>query len=477
MNLLDKMPRRDKSGKKPGATTKKGSRTSWAAVANVWGQLRRYPSAVFGIAVILILVAVAVFALVTIPYKEAVRLWRGGEAVWYQNPKFAAPVWFNWFTRTKLPISFRVNTVDGTMAKTVTAGSKDVSNEDFSYTFDYEYDEPPQELLLYFTSQFQTKRPFVSVTLTTPDGRVIRALDTAIDRRTVFRFSSDEKFLKRLHTTLDQSMRVLFANPESDSLSIQKGNYQVHVVGTTFEPNSNIDVEFVLHGQLAGWAGTDQYRRDIGVALLWGTPVALAFGLLAAVGTSFLTMIFAAVGVWYGGWVDGLIQRITEINLILPFLAILILIGTLYSKSIWTILGATVLLSIFSGNIKAYRAVFLQSRASPYIEAAQAYGASNGRIIFGYLIPRMIPILIPGLVFSIPSFVFLEASLAVLGLGDPVLPTWGKLVEDAYINGALYRGFYYWVLEPAVLLMLTGFGFAMLGFSLDRIFNPRLRNI
>ena len=93
------------------------------------------------------------------------------------------------------------------------------------------------------------------------------------------------------------------------------------------------------------------------------------------------------------------------------------------------------------------------------------------------MIPRMIPLLIPGLVSSIPAFVFLEATLAVLGLGDPVLPTWGKIINDAWSNGALYKGYYYWILEPAVLLMVTGLGFAMLGFALDRIFNPRLRGM
>jgi peptide/nickel transport system permease protein len=57
------------------------------------------------------------------------------------------------------------------------------------------------------------------------------------------------------------------------------------------------------------------------------------------------------------------------------------------------------------------------------------------------------------------------------------LPTWGKIINDAYTNEALYRGLYYWILEPAALLMITGLGFAMLGFSLDRIFNPRLREV
>ena len=114
---------------------------------------------------------------------------------------------------------------------------------------------------------------------------------------------------------------------------------------------------------------------------------------------------------------------------------------------------------------------------SPYIEAARTYGTGNFRIIFRYMIPRIIPVLIPQFVTLIPSFVFLEAGLAVLGLGDPVLPTWGKVVNDAYANGALYTGYYYWVLAPSVFLMLTGAGFALVGFALDRIFNPRLRTL
>jgi peptide/nickel transport system permease protein len=188
-------------------------------------------------------------------------------------------------------------------------------------------------------------------------------------------------------------------------------------------------------------------------------------------------MIIAAIGVWYGRWVDAGIQRITEVNLILPVLPILIMIGTFYSRSIWVILGAVVALSIFSAAIKTYRAMFLQIKESPYIEAARAYGAGNLRIVFRYMIPRVVPVLVPQFVVLIPTFVFLEASLAVLGLGDPVLPTWGKILEDAYKQGALFRGYYYWVLAPSVLLMLTGLGFAMVGFTLDRIFNPRLRTV
>ena len=442
---------------------------------NTLRDLARYPSAVFGIAVIFVLLGVAVYALVTIPYSEAVRLWRGGEEVWYRNPKYAAPAWFNSFSKTKQPISFTASTRDGGITKTVIPQGQDISSIGMTYVFEYTYDVPPQELILYFDSVFDQKFPFVSIVWRTPDGREIKIANMTVDRRTTYRFSQDAKLQKSLKT--EQVMEALFRDPKSETPTPLKGQYQLIITGTTFESASDMEAEFVLHGNLYGLAGTDKYRRDLFLPLLYGTPIALAFGLLAALGTAFLTMMIAAVGTWYGGWVDELIQRITEVNLVLPFLAILIMIGTFYSRSIWLMLGATILLSIFGGSIKTYRAVFLQSKEASYIEAARAYGASDSRIIFNYLIPRMIPLLIPTLVSSVPGFVFLEASLAVLGLGDPVLPTWGKVINDAFTDGALYQGRYYWVLEPAVLLMFTGLGFAMLGFALDRIFNPRLRDI
>lgn len=440
---------------------------------NSFQKILYYPSAVLGMFVVLLLVFTAIYAMVKIPYQEAIRLWRGGEEVWYQNPKFAPPAWINLFSEKKYAESFAVNTTTGTMKKEVVQGAKGTATTTASYSFNFTYDVLPQDLILYLTSSYNEKQPFISAEWHTPDGRTIRLTNMAISQKQTYRISQDEKLKTKLRT--DDVIHSLFTDPKTGNLI--KGQYQLLITGTTFEPDSNIDAQFVLHGQVFGLAGTDQQRRDLVLPLLWGAPVALAFGLIASLGTSILTMVIAALGTWYGGWIDELIQRITEINLVLPFLSILIMVGTFYSRSIWVILGATILLSIFTGAIKGYRSIFVQVKESMYIEAAKAYGASSPRIVFLYLIPRMIPLLIPGLVSSVPAFVFLEASLAVLGLGDPVLPTWGKIIEDANANGALYRGYYYWILEPATLLMVTGLGFAMLGFALDRIFNPKLRDI
>lgn len=270
---------------------------------------------------------------------------------------------------------------------------------------------------------------------------------------------------------------ALFQNPAVEEQLAIRGRYELRVEGLMFEEGADLDARLVVYGQVHGLAGTDHLRRDIMVALLWGTPIALAFGLLAAVGATVSTFVIAAIGVWFGRWVDAGIRWITQVNIILPLLPILIMIGYLYSRSIWVMLGVVIAFNVFSASLFVFRAMFLQVKESPYIEAARAYGAGNFRIIFRYMIPKMIPFLIPTFVILIPSFVFLEATLAVLGLGDPVLPTWGKVLRDSWVNGALFLGHYYWVLMPSFLLMVTGLGFALLGYTLDRIMNPRLREI
>ncbi len=437
-------------------------------------EIGRYPSAIVGGVIILALVALALYAIITLPYSEAVRLWRGGEAIWGDYPKNAQPVWTNWFADKKKPETIILKTEDGSASKVSEALGQNIDTT-MTFTFDYTADLFPEELILYFTSSYNEKQPHVSMKWITPDGRELRMSQLSVRRTDTYRFAQDERLSRRMGG-LPVNLG-LFAIPDSDPPQVLKGTYTLEVSALKFEPESDIDAKLVVYGTVHGLAGTDHVRRDLMVAILYGAPLALAFGILAAVGTNVLTMIIAATGTWFGGIVDDLIQRITEVNLVLPFLPILIMIGTLYSRAIWVILGAVIALSIFSSSIKTYRAIFMQVKEAPYIEAARSYGAGNARIIFRYLIPRIVPVLIPGLVLGIPNFVFLEASLAVLGLGDPVLPTWGKVINDAYTNGALYNQHYYWVLQPAVLLMITGLAFSMLGFALDRIFNPRLRGV
>ncbi len=443
------------------------------ALRKFFAEISQYPSAVVGLILILGLVAFSIYTVVTLPYEEAISLWRGDENVWYKTPKTAQPKWINWFRQDDVPETFWLNTAEGQGTKTEEFSNG--TNKIF-ISLPFEYNSPyfPQEVTIYFTSQFTDKEPFVDVKVITPTGEEIRIDSFAVGHKHTYRFSQDQKLQRRLKGNRPE--QGIFMDLETEQLQAVPGTYELQIEGVAFEENSTVDAELVVYGEVYGWAGTDHRRRDITIALMWGAPVALAFGLLAALGTTVTTMIIAAAGTWYGGWVDEVIQRITEVNLILPFLSILIMIGTFYSRSLSVMLVAVIALSIFGGGIKIFRANFLQIKESPYVEAARAYGASDTRIIMRYLVPRIIPLLLPQLVILVPTYVFLEASLTIIGLGDPVLPTWGKLIREGIGNGALLQGQFYWVLQPAVILLITGLSFAMVGFSMDRIINPKLRS-
>jgi LysM repeat protein len=103
---------------------------------------------------------------------------------------------------------------------------------------------------------------------------------------------------------------------------------------------------------------------------------------------------------------------------------------------------------------------------------ARSYGASNTRIITRYLVPRILPVMIPYLVLQIPFFIFLEATLGFFNIRS-YHPSWGRIIYEGLTEGALY-GSPFWVLEPIFLLLLTGLAFAMLGSALERILNPRM---
>jgi peptide/nickel transport system permease protein len=439
-------------------------------------EFARYPSAIAGLVIIMALIALAIYTVVAIPYSQGINLWRGGEDIWVENPRNARPSWVNFFSGKRLPKTMVVSTEQGA-AKNVRPLPGGLRAVEIVLPFDYQYDAFPSEINLFLKAEFKERRPYVSLFWLTPDGRRISLGERSVRAGERYSISLDRHLAQRLGRRPPEL--ALLAPPEAavENAVPIKGSYQLQIEGLFFEPESSIEAKLVVYGQVHGLAGTDHRRRDLMIALLWGTPVALAFGFLAAVGSTLTTLSIAAVGVWFGRWIDAVIQRITEVNAILPVLPILIMIGIFYSRSLWVMLGAIILLSIFSLGIKTYRSILLQVKEAPYIEAARTYGTGHFRIIFRYMIPRIVPVLIPQFVTLIPSFVFLEAGLAVLGLGDPVLPTWGKVVNDAYANGALYKGYYYWVLAPSAFLMLTGAGFALVGFALDRVFNPRLRMI
>jgi peptide/nickel transport system permease protein len=436
-------------------------------------ELMHIPSAVVGMLIIAVLAASILYTVREVPYDEAVAHWRSSVEL-IDNPQNGRPAWFNLFYRTKQPPTMSLDSRLGEADRQVV--DRGFGEELLlTFAFDYDYDGFPQDIIVYFDVEYDEKAPHVEITWFTPDGRELRVTEMAPTRSQIYRVAHDTRLARRLHGQPPEE--GLFVNPAGDGAVSVKGTYQLQISNLFFEEEGDLEARLVLRGQVYGIAGTDHRRRDLMVGLLWGTPTVLAFGLLGALFTGVGAMLIAAISVWYGGMVDSLLQRLTEINLALPTFPILVLLASYYTLSIWYVLALAIVLSIFGHTIKTYRAIFLQAKTAPYIEAARAYGTGDARMIRKYLLPRIAPVLIPQMVTLVPSFVFLEAALAFLGQSDPILPTWGKIIHEAHIGGALLTGNYYWIMQPTILLLLVGLAFALLGYGLDRVLNPRLRDI
>lgn len=434
--------------------------------------LRRYPSAIFGLTVIGLLIAVSVYTMIAMPYEDTVSRWRGEDNVWSRNPRAALPAWVNLFRRDDLPPTLAFDSTNAESGKTVSELEGGLTNITIPMSFTYDYGGYPQEIVVDLTAPYAERGPHVTLTWIWPDGSERELTGFKPNQHDSYFVSRDTRLERRLKS--EHPLEALFQDPEAPGGKPIKGVYQLRIDALLFEPDTDVDAEVTILGQVYGLAGTDSQRRDLIIPLLWGTPVALAFGLIAAIATSAGSMLLAAIGAWYGGVVDRVVQFLTEVSLILPFFPVSLMVFTMYSRSIIAILGVVVVLTMFGSATKTYRATFLQIRSEPYVEAARAYGASNWRIVVRYLVPRIMPVLIPQLIILVPSYVFLEATLAFLGVSDPLLPTWGKLVVAALGSG-IHMGATHVVLLPFGVLFLTGFAFAMVGLALEQVLAPMRR--
>ena len=449
-------------------------------------QLRLYPSAIFGLTIIMLLIAGSLYALIALPYEE-IGMDYNQNRVSGRNlaPRTAAPAWLNLFNATPQLSRILLDENSGNVDVTTETLENGWAQKTVTYEFDYRYKEIPSDLFLYLDSKYEEKIPFISLEWTTPAGRTINLKSKAMGGEVNYDMQSgvDVRRLllqnpewKNWFVTEGQyptpAYKLLFANPDSKEPIPHYGTYRLKITSLFFEKGDDVQSQLVVLGQVYGLAGTDYWRRDLLVPLLWGMPISLIIGFIGTLITALIAMLLPAVGVWFGGWLDTAIQRLTEMNMVLPGLAIATLAYALHGVHIWVILALVVVLNALGAPIKSFRSAFLQAKEAPYIDMARSYGASDFRIISRYLVPRILPVLIPYLVMQIPTFIFLEATLGFFKIHS-VYPSWGRIIYEGLAQGALY-GSSFWVLEPIFLLLLTGLAFAMLGLALERILNPRV---
>ncbi|UTF54777.1 ABC transporter permease [Natronosalvus rutilus] len=223
---------------------------------------------------------------------------------------------------------------------------------------------------------------------------------------------------------------------------------------------------------LAHPLGTTESGYDVLSQVIMGSRIALFVGLL---GAFMVAVIGTAVGVvagYYGGAVDEGLMRFVDILYGLPFVPFVIVITLIFTPSIWNIIFGIALLYWLS-TARVVRSEVLSIKERPYIEAAQASGASHRRVMFVHVLPNVLPISALYAAIAVGYSITAEASISFLGFGDPSVASWGVMLNQVYHTQSLEA--WWWLLPPGLSITLVVMGAYLAGRGYEEIVNPQLR--
>lgn len=218
--------------------------------------------------------------------------------------------------------------------------------------------------------------------------------------------------------------------------------------------------------------GTDLAGRDIWARLVYGTRVSLAVGLVSVSISLAITLVLGTLAGYYGGWVDMLIMRVTDVMMVFPGLVLIIAVVSVVGPSILNVMAVLGVLG-WTGTTRLLRGQILSVRERDYVLAARATGVPNRRIMWAHVLPNAIAPLLVAATFGVAGAILTEAGLSYLGLGVlPPTPSWGSMLNAANSITVLERNWWVWI-PPGVAVLLTVMAINFAGDGLRDALDPR----
>ena len=243
-------------------------------------------------------------------------------------------------------------------------------------------------------------------------------------------------------------------------------------------------IDFSISAAPPSWHhpfGTNDLGQDQLARILYGGKISLTVGITATLVSEVLGTFIGAIAGFYGGLIDNILMRITDLFLALPQLPLLLLIVYLFRDSLKNILGAElgifVLVVIVIGVLnwmsvaRLVRANFLKLREMEFVSAARAIGAKSSRIIWVHLFSNVVSTVIVAATLAVANAIITESTLSFLGLGfPPDVPTWGRMLFDAkdYLTSAPHMALF-----PGLAIFLTVLSINYIGDGLRDILDPK----
>ena len=276
-------------------------------------------------------------------------------------------------------------------------------------------------------------------------------------------------------TELDESGRLDYATSES-TYTVDGVTYTVYQTTETQLKDNSFSAPSAQH-----LLGTDKEGYDIFVRLMYGGRISLIVSFLAVFLITILGVVLGGIAGYFGGWVDNLIMRISDILMCLPGVPILLIIHTLLEAAnvpkeyrIYLMMIYLTFIS-WTGTARLVRGQILSLREQEFMVAAEAMGYSTGRKIFKHLVPNVMPQLIVQMTLSLGSMILYESTLSYLNLGVPApYAAWGTMINVINDTDILQNYPYVWV-PAGICIVIAVLGFNFVGDGLRDALDPKAR--
>jgi peptide/nickel transport system permease protein len=398
----------------------------------------RSRSGVAGLSLLIFFSAVALLGPFFVPFPEADRHWRD-ISWWEDNPAAAPPLWMNGpWNSYSLPASRVLDAED--------PGS--VAGEDGSRLLSWTFRLPPEpsgaarDLVLRLEGR---GRVFVRVALLRDDG------------------SRAELTRESMDLNAGRPGRFAYARALGSSLLVEE------YVGPGQDMPSSPTL--LVQGKSSGLLGTDAAKRDIFSGVVLGARWALLLGVVVGFLTVLMGLVLGIVAACFGGIWDSAINRIYEFFSFMPLLPFLVVLAAAYKPSLWAVM-ALALLFFWTRAFKTVYARALQIKREGFIEAATMMGARRWWRVSRHVMPILLPYAFAVMALSVPGIIIYEANVSLLGLGDSSIITWGQMLHDALVQGAVINRLWWWILPPGLMIALMGLTFGLIGRGFDKAWNP-----
>lgn len=239
-----------------------------------------------------------------------------------------------------------------------------------------------------------------------------------------------------------------------------------------YDPLQQVLGDRLLPPSLHHLMGTDQYGRDVFSRLVYGSRISLAVGMVAVTIYVLIGTTVGSVAGYYGGWLDGLLMRITDIFLCIPTFLLILMVIAFVGPSILNIM-VVIGLTSWTDVARLVRGEVLSLKEREFVQAARLIGMGDFRILRKHLLPNALgPILVVS-TLGIGGAILIESSLSFLGLGvQPPTPSWGNMLME----GKEHLTDAWWLVTfPGLAIFLVVLGFNLLGEGLRDYWDPRLK--